>query len=122
MARFAEPEDDGFFAHYFTGPAYHLHTLTCEDELLGFALSDPSSGRIHELHAKYIYCGIGSALLRSVEAFMRAADAPPLTVSVRVHFANGRACTFYVAKGFRGPRVPVSSGVLVMRKDLRACA
>ena len=101
MASLAEPEDDGFIADYFTDPAYHLHTITCAGELLGFAVSDPASGHLHELHAKYFRCGIGRTLLLAVEAFMQAWDANARTVTVRVHAVNGRARLFYEANGFR---------------------
>ena len=45
MASLSEPEDDGFIADYFTDPAYHLHTITCAGELLGFAVSERSGIR-----------------------------------------------------------------------------
>lgn len=122
MANLAEPEDDGFIADYFTDPAYHLHTITCAGELLGFAVSDPASGHLHELHAKYFRCGIGRTLLLAVEAFMQAWDANARTVTVRVHAVNGRARLFYEANGFRMEEgAPASRVMVIMRKHLLAC-
>ena len=120
MASLAEPEDDGFLAEYFTDSAYHLHVITCAGDLLGFAVSEPVSGRLHELHAKYLRCGIGRTLLLAVEAFMQARDANARTVSVSVHTANGRARRFYEANGFRPAGTPATRGMLSLCKHLPA--
>ena len=109
-------------ADYFTNTAYYLHTITCAGELLGFAVSEPRSGGLHELHAKYFRFAIGRTLLLAVEAFMQAWDANARTVTVRVHAVNGRARLFYEANGFRMEEgAPASRDMVILRKNLPAC-
>lgn len=102
--RQGQPFDD-----YFTRSDLTLHACVCEGELLGFAILDRD--HLHELHAAYLRCGIGSSLLRAVEA---AGKRPSL--SLHVHRSNLRARAFYKSMGFDLSRA-CDKDMLLMSKD-----
>jgi hypothetical protein len=103
------PDNDAF-DKYFSRSDLTLHVCVCQGELLGFAIA--SRHFVHELHATYFRCGIGSCLLRALEA-----SGECRSLSLHVHPSNTRARAFYVSMGFTCQSGDTRKSLLLMSKE-----